>query len=199
MNVSPENLLKPAFVGIESIFSVFLISVNALQFFIFYLGLPTLKLQQICVISLILSDFLFGLLAIPICISLFLGYPKNFFGCLSILSFYLALETLETLCILLNLLERYFSKLYPMKYIIHATGRRTNGMKLYRKVLQIEIQSLFRVYRIVLCSEPSFGSIIFLFTLHDASYVHQQWLWKVWVFVENYCNTMLAGHRFTCL
>lgn len=125
-----ERLSGPKFiaevVGVETTLALVLILVNSVELFIFFKGLDTLK-QQKCVISLIVSDLLFGLLAVPLCISLFMGYPRDVVGCSSIISLYLALESLETLSIVLILIEMYFSKLYPMKFIIHATGRRTNG------------------------------------------------------------------------
>lgn len=128
---STQNILEPKFIqsiiGIESILALVLISVNSIELFIFVKGLNTLK-QQKCVITLIISDILFGLLGIPICIGLFLGYPLDVLGCSLIISVYLTVESLETLCILLTLIEKYFSKLYPMKFIIHATGRKINGL-----------------------------------------------------------------------
>lgn len=124
---STLTLLGSEFIGVETTIGLVLILVNSVELFIFVKGLDTLKLQK-CVISLIISDILFGLVAIPMCISVVLGYPKDVLGCSLVISVYMTIESLETLCIMLNLVEKFFAKLYPIKFIIHATGRKINGL-----------------------------------------------------------------------
>ncbi|XP_063704525.1 adenosine receptor A3-like [Culicoides brevitarsis] len=113
-------------IGLELLFASILVILNVFELFVFVKGLDSIKQQKV-IISLIISDILFAVVAMPLSVLLVLEVPKTAFWSCLMISCYLAIEVLETLCIMVVLVEKFFAKLYPMKFFVHATGRTINA------------------------------------------------------------------------
>ena len=78
--------------------------------------------------SLSLADCLVGLVGIPCVLTNYLGYPKNFYGCLFMSCVIIILTQISIFSLLIIAVERCFAVRFPLIHRVHFTGRKIYGM-----------------------------------------------------------------------
>ncbi len=110
---------------IEIVFAVFAVLGNFMVI-ITYLLEPRLRntLSNIYLISLAVSDFCMGAIAIPIILIALQGIPRSFPACLFLLSVLLLIDVASVFALLAMTLDRYYSISRPLRYCVTVTKSR---------------------------------------------------------------------------
>ena len=110
---------------IEIIFALFALSGNFIVI-ITYLLEPRLRntLSNIYLISLAVSDFCMGAIAIPIILIALQGIPRSFPACLFLLSILVMIDVASLFALLAMTLDRYYSISRPLRYCVVVTKSR---------------------------------------------------------------------------
>ncbi|XP_071805860.1 adenosine receptor A2a-like [Asterias amurensis] len=124
-DVTDSETTEISYYVIEIVFAVFAIFGN-LTVITIYLLEPRLRntLSNIYLISLAVSDFCMGAIAIPIILIALQGIPRSFPACLFLLSILVMIDVASVFSLLAMTLDRYYSISRPLRYCVVVTKSR---------------------------------------------------------------------------